>query len=160
MRVYRYSEQHLYSVEFLPVNSINLNINLFIRQLFVMLTSVNNWTCFFKTDFVHVSMLQVVGEWRFSKIHCDIFVTLDVMMCTASILNLCAISIDRYVLLSVREKCNDSLKWQEYHRSIAYLPVGSGMGGCCMKLTSWILLMYIGLLVSRCCLNSSIESAV
>ncbi|KAK3509117.1 hypothetical protein QTP70_020228 [Hemibagrus guttatus] len=37
----------------------------------------------------------VVGEWRFSKIHCDIFVTLDVMMCTASILNLCAISIDR-----------------------------------------------------------------
>lgn len=40
-------------------------------------------------------VFQVVGEWRFSKIHCDIFVTLDVMMCTASILNLCAISIDR-----------------------------------------------------------------
>lgn len=38
---------------------------------------------------------QVVGEWRFSKVHCDIFVTMDVMMCTASILNLCAISIDR-----------------------------------------------------------------
>lgn len=38
---------------------------------------------------------QVVGEWKFSRIHCDIFVTLDVMMCTASILNLCAISIDR-----------------------------------------------------------------
>ncbi|KAK5598866.1 hypothetical protein CRENBAI_003126 [Crenichthys baileyi] len=42
-----------------------------------------------------VVYLEVVGEWRFSKIHCDIFVTLDVMMCTASILNLCAISIDR-----------------------------------------------------------------
>lgn len=42
-----------------------------------------------------VLSLQVVGEWRFSRIHCDIFVTLDVMMCTASILNLCAISIDR-----------------------------------------------------------------
>uniref|UniRef100_A0A8C5TEH0 Dopamine receptor D2 n=1 Tax=Malurus cyaneus samueli TaxID=2593467 RepID=A0A8C5TEH0_9PASS len=27
--------------------------------------------------------LEVVGEWRFSRIHCDIFVTLDVMMCTA-----------------------------------------------------------------------------
>lgn len=38
----------------------------------------------------------MVGEWRFSRIHCDIFVTLDVMMCTASILNLCAISIDRW----------------------------------------------------------------
>ncbi|KAF3692234.1 D(2)-like dopamine receptor [Channa argus] len=38
----------------------------------------------------------VVGEWHFSLIHCDILLTLDVMMCTASILNLCAISIDRY----------------------------------------------------------------
>ncbi|KAM7421338.1 hypothetical protein PAMA_015474 [Pampus argenteus] len=38
--------------------------------------------------------LEVVGEWRFSLIHCDILLTLDVMMCTASILNLCAISID------------------------------------------------------------------
>ncbi|NXO37414.1 DRD2 protein, partial [Locustella ochotensis] len=45
--------------------------------------------------------LQVVGEWRFSRIHCDIFVTLDVMMCTASILNLCAISIDRYTAVAM-----------------------------------------------------------
>ncbi|KFW92711.1 D(3) dopamine receptor, partial [Phalacrocorax carbo] len=36
------------------------------------------------------------GVWTFSRIFCDIFVTMDVMMCTASILNLCAISIDRY----------------------------------------------------------------
>ncbi|XP_061739885.1 D(3) dopamine receptor isoform X2 [Nerophis ophidion] len=41
--------------------------------------------------------LEVVGgAWLFSRLCCDIFVTLDVMMCTASILNLCAISIDRY----------------------------------------------------------------
>uniref|UniRef100_A0A3P9A6L0 G-protein coupled receptors family 1 profile domain-containing protein n=1 Tax=Esox lucius TaxID=8010 RepID=A0A3P9A6L0_ESOLU len=45
--------------------------------------------------------LEVVGEWKFSKIHCDIFVTLDVMMCTASILNLCAISIDRYTAVAM-----------------------------------------------------------
>ncbi|KAG7252314.1 hypothetical protein CRUP_010987, partial [Coryphaenoides rupestris] len=37
----------------------------------------------------------VVGEWGFSLLHCDLLLTLDVMMCTASILNLCAISIDR-----------------------------------------------------------------
>uniref|UniRef100_A0A8C4X333 D(3) dopamine receptor n=1 Tax=Erpetoichthys calabaricus TaxID=27687 RepID=A0A8C4X333_ERPCA len=36
------------------------------------------------------------GVWMFSRVYCDLFVTLDVMMCTASILNLCAISIDRY----------------------------------------------------------------
>ncbi|XP_054251602.1 D(2) dopamine receptor isoform X2 [Indicator indicator] len=48
-----------------------------------------------------VLYLEVVGEWRFSRIHCDIFVTLDVMMCTASILNLCAISIDRYTAVAM-----------------------------------------------------------
>lgn len=45
-----------------------------------------------------VSVSKVVGEWHFSLIHCDILLTLDVMMCTASILNLCAISIDRWGL--------------------------------------------------------------
>ncbi|XP_015196681.2 D(3) dopamine receptor [Lepisosteus oculatus] len=44
-----------------------------------------------------VVYLEVVGgDWMFSRMYCNIFVTLDVMMCTASILNLCAISIDRY----------------------------------------------------------------
>ncbi|NXC77497.1 DRD3 protein, partial [Anhinga anhinga] len=44
-----------------------------------------------------VVYLEVTGGvWTFSRIFCDIFVTMDVMMCTASILNLCAISIDRY----------------------------------------------------------------
>ncbi|XP_078425993.1 D(2) dopamine receptor-like [Cetorhinus maximus] len=41
-----------------------------------------------------VAYLEVVGEWRFSWVHCDIFMTLDVILCTASILSLCAISID------------------------------------------------------------------
>nr|6CM4_A Chain A, D(2) dopamine receptor, endolysin chimera [synthetic construct]6LUQ_A Chain A, chimera of D(2) dopamine receptor and Endolysin [synthetic construct] len=48
-----------------------------------------------------VVYLEVVGEWKFSRIHCDIFVTLDVMMCTASALNLCAISIDRYTAVAM-----------------------------------------------------------
>ncbi|XP_066203462.1 D(3) dopamine receptor [Saccopteryx leptura] len=44
-----------------------------------------------------VVYLEVTGGvWNFSRLCCDVFVTLDVMMCTASILNLCAISIDRY----------------------------------------------------------------
>ncbi|KTG03077.1 hypothetical protein cypCar_00031680 [Cyprinus carpio] len=44
-----------------------------------------------------VVYLEVVGgSWLFSRLYCNVFVTLDVMMCTASILNLCAISIDRY----------------------------------------------------------------
>ncbi|KAH0625036.1 hypothetical protein JD844_033058 [Phrynosoma platyrhinos] len=44
-----------------------------------------------------MSDIQVTGGvWNFSRFCCDMFVTMDVMMCTASILNLCAISIDRY----------------------------------------------------------------
>ncbi|XP_059497287.1 D(2) dopamine receptor A-like [Stegostoma tigrinum] len=48
-----------------------------------------------------VVYLEVVGEWWFGWVHCDIFVTLDVMFCTASILNLCAISIDRYTAVAM-----------------------------------------------------------
>ncbi|XP_034154041.1 D(3) dopamine receptor [Pangasianodon hypophthalmus] len=55
--------------------------------------------------------LEVVGgSWLFSRLYCNIFVTLDVMMCTASILNLCAISIDRYtaVVMPVLYNTTDS----------------------------------------------------
>ncbi|KAF5903628.1 D(3) dopamine receptor-like [Clarias magur] len=55
--------------------------------------------------------LEVVGgAWLFSRLYCNIFVTLDVMMCTASILNLCAISIDRYtaVVMPVLYNTTDS----------------------------------------------------
>ncbi|GAB1300285.1 D(3) dopamine receptor [Apodemus speciosus] len=49
-----------------------------------------------------VVYLEVTGGvWNFSRICCDVFVTLDVMMCTASILNLCAISIDRYTAVAM-----------------------------------------------------------
>lgn len=39
---------------------------------------------------------EIVEEWRFGKFFCDIWVSFDVLSCTASILNLCAISVDRY----------------------------------------------------------------
>ncbi|XP_014207104.1 probable G-protein coupled receptor No18 [Copidosoma floridanum] len=40
------------------------------------------------------------GEWELGKILCDAWVALDVMLCTASILSLCAISIDRYLAVT------------------------------------------------------------
>jgi len=36
-------------------------------------------------------------DWSYGQHVCDMFTSLDVMLCTASILNLCAISIDRSV---------------------------------------------------------------
>ncbi|XP_037089615.1 5-hydroxytryptamine receptor 1-like [Pollicipes pollicipes] len=40
------------------------------------------------------------GTWRFGRTLCDVFVCADVLSCTASILNLCAISVDRYLAIT------------------------------------------------------------
>ncbi|XP_035663092.1 alpha-2A adrenergic receptor-like [Branchiostoma floridae] len=39
---------------------------------------------------------ELMGYWYFGQTWCDIYLALDVFACTASIFNLCAISIDRY----------------------------------------------------------------
>lgn len=44
-------------------------------------------------------LLQVVQSWLLSDALCDAWVASDVMACTASILNLTAISVDRLVLI-------------------------------------------------------------
>ncbi|CAH8461992.1 unnamed protein product [Schistosoma rodhaini] len=40
------------------------------------------------------------GKWRLGTVLCDIFIMFDVLLCTASILNLAAISMDRYVAVT------------------------------------------------------------
>ncbi|KAM6961591.1 dopamine receptor D4 related sequence [Tautogolabrus adspersus] len=46
------------------------------------------------------------GVWTLSTFTCDALMTMDVMLCTASILNLCAISVDRYIAVVVPLKYN------------------------------------------------------
>ncbi|XP_006819556.1 D(1) dopamine receptor-like [Saccoglossus kowalevskii] len=43
---------------------------------------------------------QVLGYWSFGTIFCNIYVCLDVLCCTASIINLCMISLDRYLAIT------------------------------------------------------------
>ncbi|XP_054714279.1 probable G-protein coupled receptor No18 [Uloborus diversus] len=40
------------------------------------------------------------GLWLFGHIACELWVSMDVMLCTASILNLCCISLDRYFAIT------------------------------------------------------------
>lgn len=52
--------------------------------------------CKLKDEFSN-SLQFLGGVWTLSMILCDGLMTMDVMLCTASIFNLCAISIDRYL---------------------------------------------------------------
>uniref|UniRef100_A0A8C8VKC1 5-hydroxytryptamine receptor 1A n=1 Tax=Pelusios castaneus TaxID=367368 RepID=A0A8C8VKC1_9SAUR len=42
------------------------------------------------------ALYQVLHKWTLGQVTCDIFIALDVLCCTSSILHLCAIALDRY----------------------------------------------------------------
>lgn len=42
------------------------------------------------------ALYQVLNRWTLGPVPCDIFISLDVLCCTSSILHLCAIALDRY----------------------------------------------------------------
>jgi len=61
---------------------------------------------------------DVMGRWLFGSTLCDIWLSADVMCSTASILNLCAVSLDRYLhirryspylILAFVRKCNNNV---------------------------------------------------
>ncbi|XP_007905605.1 alpha-2B adrenergic receptor [Callorhinchus milii] len=39
---------------------------------------------------------ELMGYWYFKKVWCEIYLAIDVLFCTSSIVHLCAISLDRY----------------------------------------------------------------
>lgn len=45
-------------------------------------------------------LYEILGRWNFGDLMCDLWVSFDVLSCTASILNLCMISVDRYYAIT------------------------------------------------------------
>ncbi|KAM9841616.1 alpha-2B adrenergic receptor [Aulostomus maculatus] len=43
---------------------------------------------------------ELQGYWAFSAVWCEIYLALDVLFCTSSIVHLCAIALDRYLSIS------------------------------------------------------------
>jgi len=48
----------------------------------------------------YILIVQVLRYWPFGSLWCRIWLAVDVWLCTASIFNLCAISLDRYIAIS------------------------------------------------------------
>ncbi|KAJ7305159.1 hypothetical protein JRQ81_011056 [Phrynocephalus forsythii] len=46
------------------------------------------------------AIFDILGYWVFGRIFCNIWAAVDVLCCTASIMSLCVISIDRYIGVS------------------------------------------------------------
>ena len=51
-------------------------------------------------DMPFATMYEVLGYWPLGQAVCDTWTSLDVLLCTASILNLCMISVDRYFVIT------------------------------------------------------------
>ncbi|CAM9472109.1 histamine H2 receptor-like [Lampetra fluviatilis] len=47
---------------------------------------------------------EVTGRWMFGRIFCKVWISFDVMFCTASIVTLCFISLDRYCSVSAPQR--------------------------------------------------------
>ena len=48
---------------------------------------------------INIDFHFFLGYWPFGLIVCDIWQVCDVMMCTSSIMHMCSISLDRYIVI-------------------------------------------------------------
>uniref|UniRef100_A0A8C1ZY69 Alpha-1A adrenergic receptor n=1 Tax=Cyprinus carpio TaxID=7962 RepID=A0A8C1ZY69_CYPCA len=46
------------------------------------------------------AVFEMLGRWIFGRLFCDVWAAMDVLCCTASIMSLCMISVDRYIGVS------------------------------------------------------------
>jgi len=66
-----------------------------VQNFFIISLSVADMAVALLVMPFHVSII-LYDEWIFGFAFCDMWLTFDIMLCTASILNLCVIALDRY----------------------------------------------------------------
>ncbi|XGW32851.1 hypothetical protein V3C99_017400 [Haemonchus contortus] len=77
---------------------------------------------------LHVVKFLADGRWLLGIPICQLFTTADILLCTSSILNLCAIAIDRYC--AIHDPINYAQK-----RTLRFV--------CCVIITVWVLSVII-----------------
>ncbi|XP_049809338.1 octopamine receptor-like [Schistocerca nitens] len=70
-----------------------------VTNCFVMSLAVADWLVGLFVMPLAVAY-HVMGKWHFGWEICQVWISLDVLLCTASILSLCAISVDRYLAVT------------------------------------------------------------
>ncbi|KAH1005589.1 hypothetical protein HUJ04_006539 [Dendroctonus ponderosae] len=70
-----------------------------VTNCFVMSLAVADWLVGIFVMPPAVAYL-IMGAWELGWVLCDLWVSLDILLCTASILSLCAISVDRYLAVT------------------------------------------------------------
>uniref|UniRef100_A0A8C4XW95 G-protein coupled receptors family 1 profile domain-containing protein n=1 Tax=Gopherus evgoodei TaxID=1825980 RepID=A0A8C4XW95_9SAUR len=92
---------------------------------------------------------EVTGMWLFGKLFCKVWISFDVMFCTASIVTLCFISLDRYLVhpMSFPQCIIMTCMVWVYSSLISFLPVMQGWneipgvdfdaGKECIFVTNW-----------------------
>ncbi|XP_046994296.1 octopamine receptor-like [Schistocerca americana] len=70
-----------------------------VTNCFVMSLAVADWLVGLFVMPLAVAY-HVMGKWHFGWQICQVWISLDVLLCTASILSLCAISVDRYLAVT------------------------------------------------------------
>uniref|UniRef100_A0A663EEZ1 5-hydroxytryptamine receptor 7 n=1 Tax=Aquila chrysaetos chrysaetos TaxID=223781 RepID=A0A663EEZ1_AQUCH len=111
-----------------------------VLSLITLLTVAGNClvvisVCFVKklrqpSNYLIVSVTDLIGgEWIFGRLFCNVFIAMDVMCCTASIMTLCVISIDRI------ELCNFSSSALPAHSGPLLHPIHSLYLGITRPLT-------------------------
>ncbi|XP_035709072.1 alpha-2B adrenergic receptor isoform X2 [Folsomia candida] len=71
-----------------------------VTNCFVMSLAVADWLVGVFVMPPKVALYLVHNKWKLGGFFCELWIALDILLCTASILSLCAISIDRYLAIT------------------------------------------------------------